>query len=209
MTLELGYNPSQNNPLSTKDWAWLACSVVAATGRGFHRTSLSAPDSSLEKMRAETLDVNPIDLQYPSLFHCLAAMADHLEHSVSTDLDDYQTWYYNICQKTEKSLARLATSDLEEKWREWKADQIDHQAATHEAEIATAVRNCNSAYFMSAAMSLGLNIVFEGPFDTPCPMTGQKRTVSGLTPTPAPSTPMPTRTNPPRMARQPSPFATP
>ena len=71
------------------------------------------------------MDNNPIDPCYPSLFHHLAVMADHLEHSVSTDLDDYQTWYYNICQKTEKSLARLATADIEEKWREWKANEID------------------------------------------------------------------------------------
>jgi hypothetical protein len=125
MALEYGYYPSQNNPLSTKDWARLACSVIAATGRGFHKTSALATDSSLEKIRVETTDDNPIDLCYPSLFHRLAAIADHLEHSVSTDLDDYQMWYYNIRQKTEKSLARLAMADLEEKWQEWKADQVD------------------------------------------------------------------------------------
>jgi hypothetical protein len=32
VTLESGYNPSQNTPLSTRDWARLACSLIAATG---------------------------------------------------------------------------------------------------------------------------------------------------------------------------------
>jgi hypothetical protein len=127
-------------------------------------------------------------------------MAEHLEHFIAPDLEDYQDWYFSLRLKTEKNMAKLATAELEEKWRQWKADQIDRHAATHEAEIDNAVRSRTASYFTSAANSLGLNLTFEGPFDAPLPvpMAGKKCTVSGSTPTPGPSTPRPVRTNPPQ-----------
>jgi hypothetical protein len=180
VVLEHGYNTSQNTSLSTKDWARLVCSLTTATGHGLHKTSLSAPESTLEKVRAEMANDAPIDLKYPTLFHRLAAMAAHLEHFISPDLDDYQDWYFSLRLKTEQKLAKLATAELEDKWCEWKVEQINCCIAAHEAEIENAVRNRFAPYFMSAAMSLGLNITFEGPFNTPlpAPVASKKHTVS-------------------------------
>jgi hypothetical protein len=90
MTLE-SYNPSQNTLLSTRDWARLACSIITATGQGYHKTTTSAPKSSLDQIRAATLDDNPIELKYPTLFHCLAIMAKQLEHTITSDVD--RAWH--------------------------------------------------------------------------------------------------------------------
>jgi hypothetical protein len=125
MTLESGYNPAQNTPLSTRDWARLACSIIAATGWGYHKTTTSAPESSLDQIKAATLDNDPIELKYPTLFHRLAIMAEQLEHTIASDVEDYQDWYFNLRLKTEQNMAKLATAELEEKWRDWKAAQID------------------------------------------------------------------------------------
>jgi hypothetical protein len=35
---------------------------------------------------------------------------------ISPDLGDYQDWYFDLKQKAEKELAKLATADMEEKW---------------------------------------------------------------------------------------------
>jgi hypothetical protein len=121
--------------------------------------AVTAPETSLEKLRAETIDEDPIDPKYPTLFHHLAAMAEHLEHFIAPDLEDYQDWYFSLRLKTEKNMAKLATGELEEKWQQWKADQINHRTATHEAEIDNTVRSRTASYFTSAASSLGLNLV--------------------------------------------------
>jgi hypothetical protein len=197
--IERGYYPARDpTPLSTRDWARLACSLVAAIGRGYHRQNTPGNEAVLEKVRKDLTDPNPLAQQYPTLFHRLAAMAENLEFCLSPDLDNYKDWYGYIRHKTEKEMAKLATIEAKEKWREWKADQIDRRAAAQEAEIAEAVRTRNSAYFMSSAFSIGLNAVFEGPFDgpRPVPTTGKKRTASGTTPIPCPSTPVATRKKP-------------
>ena len=188
--IERGYYPSRDpTPLSAQDWARLSCSLIAAIGRGYHRPNSQGNEATLEKVRKELIDPNPVAKQYPTLFHRLATMAEHLEFCLTPDLDNYQDWYGYLRHKIEKDIAKLATIEVEEKWREWKAEQIDRRAAAQEAEIANAVRNRNAAYFMSAAMSIGLSAVFEGPFDgpRPIPTTGKKRTASGATPTPGPS----------------------
>ncbi|KAI0285881.1 hypothetical protein BGY98DRAFT_1092709 [Russula aff. rugulosa BPL654] len=232
--VERGYYPARDpTPISARDWARLACSLVAAIGRGYHRQNSQTNESTLEKVRKGLIDPNPLASQYPTLFHRLSAMAEHLEFCLSPDLDNYQDWYGYLRHKAEKEIAKLATIEVEEKWREWKADQIDRRAAAQEAEIAAAVRNRNAPYFMSAAMSIGLSAVFEGPFDgpRPVPTTGKKRTASGAapnpgtsmavtnmnssqmdsvaTPDPGPATPRATRSNPPRAAKRSSPLTTP
>jgi hypothetical protein len=203
VTLESRYNPSQSTPLNTRDWARLVCVLIAATGQGFHKTGSTTPKTSLKKLRAETIDKDPIDPKYPTLFHRLAAMAEHLEHFIAPDLEDYQDWYFSLRLKTGKNMAKLATGKLEEKWQQWKADQINHCAAAYEAKIDNTVRSHTASYFTSAASSLGLNLTFEGPFNAPlpAPVTGKKHTVSGSMPAPGPSTPMPTRTNSPQVAK--------
>ena len=222
--IERGYYPSRDpTSLNPRDWARLACTLVSAIGRGYHRQDTEDNGATLEKIRGDLDDPNPITPLFPTLFHRLAASAESLEFCVSPDIDNYKGWYLYYRNKVEKEIARLATVDVEEKWREWKADQIDRRAAAQEAEMATAVRNRNACYFMTAAHSIGLNAVFEGPFDGPRPVstTGQKRTASGTvpapgpskapseTPDPGPSTPTATRTNPPRAAKRRSPSTTP
>jgi hypothetical protein len=118
VVLECSYNTSWNIPLSTKDWARLACSLITATGHGFHKTSSSAPESALEKVRAKMTDDDP---------HWPVAMAQHLEHFIAPDLDDYQDWYFSLRLITDQNMAKLATAELEDKWHEWKVDQIRPQ----------------------------------------------------------------------------------
>jgi hypothetical protein len=110
---------------------------------------------------------SPIDPNFPSLFHRLAPMGEHLEHCISTDLDNYQDWIGTLKMKMDQKLTKLATADLEEKWWEWKADQIDHRAAAELAIIDFAVRDRNSAYFITAANSLGLACMAQGPRENP------------------------------------------
>jgi hypothetical protein len=107
--------------------------------------------------------------------------------------------HFDLKQRAEKELVKLVMAEVEEKWQKWKVEQINCRAADQEAKIANAVRNCNGSYFMSAAMSLGLHAVFEGPFDNihANQSIGQKSTVLGNAPTLGPSMPTPTRTNPP------------
>lgn len=233
--VERGYYPTRDpTPLNTRDWARLACALISAIGRGYHRPNTSSNETMLDKVREEAIDENPVRPGYHTLFHRLTAAAEHLDHCVHPDVEDYQSWYLHLRDEIGKDMTKLATKEVEEKWREWKADQIDRRAADQEAEIATAVRNRNCSYFMSAALSLGLNAVFEGPFDgpRPVPTTGKKRTASGATPAPGPatpvsnriispstdpspapeagpSTPRATRLNPPRAAKRPSPSTTP
>ena len=80
-----------------------------------------------------------------------------------------------------------------------------------EFEMAAAVCNRNASFFMKAASSLGLTLVFEGPFDQQHPplTTGKKHTASSATPDPGSSMPVATRINPPCAVKKPSPASTP
>jgi hypothetical protein len=84
--------------------------MIAAVGRGHHRSNDPAHESLLEKIRAETTDPNPISSKYPTLFHRLSAMAPQLEVCIKSDLEDYQDWYLNMRTETEKNLTKLARS---------------------------------------------------------------------------------------------------
>ena len=75
------------------------------------------------------INPNPILPKYPTLFHCLALMEEHLELCLMPDIDDYQSWYTNLRTKTEKEMAKLTALEVKEKWYKWKADQIDCCAA--------------------------------------------------------------------------------
>jgi len=101
---------------------------------------------------------------------------------MSPNLDNYKDWQEYLQVQIEKEIAKLTTIEVEEKWQEWKASQVDRQAAAQKEEIAAAVRSRNTSFFMSSAFSLGINVVFKGPFDGPHPVsvTGKKCTASGV-----------------------------
>src|SRR6266849_8082719 len=59
--LERGYYPARDHtPLSTSDWAQLACALIAAVGRGYHCQYITTQESTLDKARAEATDSAPL-----------------------------------------------------------------------------------------------------------------------------------------------------
>lgn len=220
VTLGAGYYPTRDPTLlSTGDWASLACAVLAAIGRGYNHPYNPHSEVELALMRAEVTDPNPITPDDPTLFHRLNAIVTTLATEFRTDLinseEDFHDWYQSIRNTFERKAARAAHIEVEETWRQWKADQIDRRAAAQEAEIAREVRNRNVDYFLKAAEEMGIQNTPKGKYVAPqhTPATGGKRTVSGSIPKAGPSTPStprPTRVNPSRAAKStPSPTATP
>ena len=182
-TLAQGFHsPQTPAALSTTDWAKLSCALLSAIGRGYC-TEYSRREPKLEKVRLEAPDPNPLGPKYPTLFHCLAATATQLESHLGVDQEEYIDWYSTLRESFIKKTTKAAAAEVEEKWQQWKADQIDRRAAAQELEISTAVRNRNVTYFLSAAAKLGLR---PSPQIIPpshsTPTTGRKRSVSGSTP---------------------------
>ncbi|KAI0277016.1 hypothetical protein BGY98DRAFT_1187474 [Russula aff. rugulosa BPL654] len=199
-------------PLSPSEWARLSCKLLAAIGRGYRRTCDLERESMTGKIRAEVVDPNPIGPRYPTLFHRIAATASDIETNVAPDQDGYRDWYITLKKNFNEKAAKNAAGEVEEKWRRWKAEEIEKRAASQENEISAAVRNRNARYLFTAAEELGLTFASQNPPTDPfsTPTTGKKRTVSGSTPARGPSTPTPLRISLPRAAkRTPSPADTP
>jgi hypothetical protein len=220
VTLSAGYYPTRDPTLlGTGDWASLACAVLAAVGRGYNHPYNPDSDVELALMRAEVMDPSPLTPGNPTLFHRLNSIVTNLATEFRTDLvnseEDFQDWYHSVRNDFERKAARAAHIEVEETWRQWKADQIDRRAAAQEAEIAREVRNRNVDYLLRAAEELGIQNALNGKHVAPqhTPTTGGKRTVSGSIPKAGPSTPStpkPTRINPSRAAKStPSLTATP
>ncbi|KAI0247833.1 hypothetical protein BJV78DRAFT_1285261 [Lactifluus subvellereus] len=210
--LEKGYHsPQEPTPLNPTDWASLSCALLAAIGRGYS-LHYSQNQDTLEKVRAEVTDPKPLGPKYPSLFHRLAATNEHLGTHLSTDHETYEVWYSELKRSFNEKAAKAAAAEVEETWRQWKADQIDRRAAAQEAEISAAARSRNTNYFLTAAAEIGLHHTAPHPPEGLCtmPTIGRKRTVSGSTPGAGPSTPSSSRTRTPQITRKaPSPLSTP
>ena len=117
--IECGYYPScDHTPLNPRDWTRLACSLVAAIGQGYLCQNTQGNEARLKKVQQELTDPNPIIPEHPTLFHCLAVMAEHLEFCLNPDLDNYKGWYKYLKHKAEREIAKLATIEAEEKWQE-------------------------------------------------------------------------------------------
>ncbi|KAH9954202.1 hypothetical protein BC827DRAFT_1272839 [Russula dissimulans] len=214
--MEMGDYPKHGKvPLDPTNWARLACVLTAAIGRGLcqHCEASSQLEKKLDKVRADVPDNDPITKEFPTLFHRLAATASHLEMHISPDIENYADWYYHARVNFDRLATKAAATDIEEAWRQWKADQIDRRAAAQEAEIAEAVKGRNYAYFFAAAESIGLKRTQNNQGDVPPPIlpaTGGKRTVSGSAPIGATPHTTPRRSNPIRTTRSsPSLVATP
>ncbi|KAH9962562.1 hypothetical protein BC827DRAFT_1375715 [Russula dissimulans] len=207
--MEVGYHPNQqNNLLDLTNWARLACSLMATIGWGLarHCESNSEQEKRLDQIRASVINDDPITREYPTLFHCLAAMASHVEMHVAPDLESYPDWYFNSKMTFDRLATKAAVAEVEESWRQWKADQIDRCATAQEAKITDAVRNRNLPYFFNAVESIGLSRADKGQYDPPhltTPTTGNKRTVSGSLPKGKQTTTTPQRAIPPNTTQTP------
>ena len=128
-TLAQGFHsPQTPAALSTTDWAKLSCTLLSAIGRGYC-TEYSRREPKLEKVRLEALDPNPLGPKYPTLFHRLAATVTQLESHLGVDQEEYIDWYSTLRESFIEKTTKAAAAEVEEKWRQWKADQIDRRAA--------------------------------------------------------------------------------
>ncbi|KAH9959392.1 hypothetical protein BGW80DRAFT_1449125 [Lactifluus volemus] len=88
--LERGYFSTRDpTPLGPGDWARLSCALLAAVGRGYHRQYSTEKESTLDRVRAEIIDPDPLP-KNPTLFHRLAAIADDVSTHIGTDQEGYQ-----------------------------------------------------------------------------------------------------------------------
>ncbi|KAI0245244.1 hypothetical protein BJV78DRAFT_1356861 [Lactifluus subvellereus] len=166
--LEKGYHsPQEPTPLNPTDWASLSCALLAAIGRGYS-LHYSQNQDTLEKVRAEVTDPKPLGPKYPSLFHRLAATNEHLGTHLSTDHKTYEVWYSELKRLFNEKAAKAAAAEVEETWRQWKADQIDRRAAAQEAEISAAACSRNTNYFLTAAAEIGLHHTAPRPPEGLC-----------------------------------------
>ena len=187
------HSPQAPAALNTADWAKLLCALLSAIGRGYC-SEYARKEPKLEKVRTEAPDPNPLGPKYPTLFHHLAATVTQLESHLGVDQEEYADWYFTLRESFTEKATKAAATEVEEKWQQWKAKQIDRQATAQETEISAAVRNRNMNYFLSAAKEVGLR---PTPLSIPpshsTPTIGKKRSVSGSIPGSSHNTPTATR----------------
>jgi len=114
--IERGYHPTRDpTPLGASEWARLSCAMLAAVGRGYHRQYSIEKEGTLDKIRAETIDPNPLP-KNPTLFHHLAAIADDIGTHVGVDQDGYQDWYHIQKEEFNRKATKAAAAEVDEKW---------------------------------------------------------------------------------------------
>lgn len=81
--IECGYHPNkEETPLNTGTWARLACTVMAAIGRGYDYQYTAEQGEAFNKARAESFDPEPLTPDCPTYFHRLAVMAGTISHHI-------------------------------------------------------------------------------------------------------------------------------
>ena len=190
--IERGYYSTRDpTPLGTSEWARLSCTILAAVGRGYHRQYSTENESTLKRVRAETIDPNPLP-KNPTLFHRLAAIADDINTHVGTDQEDYQDWYVTLKDEFNTKAAKAAAVEIDEKWLIWKANQLDLLAQQNEKDIIALAKDKGIDYFIATGQRMGLQIT-RGPTtmsSIPTPTLGRKRTISGSLPRSGRTTPV-------------------
>ena len=78
--------------------------------------------------------------KYLTLFHRLAATATQLESHLGVDQEEYIDWYSMLRESFTEKATKAMAAEVEEKWRQWKAAQIDRRAEAQEMEISVPVR---------------------------------------------------------------------
>ncbi len=182
--IERGYYAARDpTPLGPSEWVSLSCALLAAVGRGYHRQYSTEKESTLEKVRAEVIDLDPLP-KNPTMFHCLASIADDINTHIGTDQEDYQDWYLTLKKDFNTKVTKAAAAEVDEKWLEWKAKHIDMLAQQNEQDISAQARNRGIDYFIATGERLGLCITRSTPDrnSTPTPTAGRKRMASGSLP---------------------------
>jgi len=182
--IERGYHPTRDpTPLGASEWARLSCAMLAAVGRGYHRQYSIEKEGTLDKIRAETIDPNPLP-KNPTLFHRLAAIADDIGTHVGVDQDGYQDWYHIQKEEFNRKATKAAAAEVDEKWLSWKAKNLDMLAQQSEKEITAQARKNGIDYFIATGQRLGLHITRDTAITSTFqpPTTGKKRTASGSLP---------------------------
>ena len=207
--VEHGYGSNRDPaPLEPSDWARLLCTLLAAVGRGYHRQYTPDQKAALARVRAQAADPNPLLGAYPTFFHRLGATAEQVAFTLKADSSEepigYHDWYGVLKKDFTTKATKAAAAEVDEKWLTWKATELDRRAAADEKEIAAKTRERGAAYLNSIADRLGLQVIPKGAPTQPVQLAGLKRTVSGSTPKPAQTVPIPqaTRVNPPRAAKK-------
>jgi hypothetical protein len=67
--------------------------MLVVVGHGYYWQEAHNSESTLEKVRDSSYDPKLLDPKFPTLFHRLAATADHLELHIGVDQSNYQDWY--------------------------------------------------------------------------------------------------------------------
>ena len=81
--IEHGYHPKkEETPLNAGTWARLACTVMAAIGRGYDYQYTAEQGEAFNKARAESFDPEPLTPDCPIYFHQLAVMVGTISHHV-------------------------------------------------------------------------------------------------------------------------------
>ena len=206
-TLECGYYKTKNPiPLGTVDWARLACAISAATGCGYTKQCEYNLKEATGKIQAETPDPSPLSRSYLTLFHCLLAMAEHLEAYTSTNIDLYKSWFASIKDEFYLKASETAAVETTELYRQWKANEIEWCSAEMKAKILAAAKTKNHAFFHAAVAKLGLQQMYKGPHnDTTAPMPLPSPVIpskSGKQTPLATPTPKEQRVNPPQLMKK-------
>jgi hypothetical protein len=208
--LERGYCSNRDPaPLGSSDWARLSSALIAAVGRGYHCQYTPDQEAALEKMRIGATDPDPLLGTYPTFFHRLGVTAEEVAFNIGADAKEepngYQEWYSTLKATFTKKATKAAAAKVDEKWLNWKANELDRLADTFQSEIGAKAREKGTDYFIETAERLGLQVTRVGIPTNPTLASGRKRTASGsmLQPTPSvPPTPKATRVNPPWAAKR-------
>ena len=128
--------------------------------RGYHQQYTLDQKAAPERVRTETADPNLISSTYLSLFHCLGATAEDIAFSLAADareeLDSYQKWYSVLKTEFIIKATKAATAKVNEKWLNWKADQLNRLSYAQQSKMAAKIRERGIHYFIELANILGL-----------------------------------------------------
>jgi hypothetical protein len=202
--IERGYFPARDpTPLGPSEWARLSSALLAAIGRGYHRQYRPDKIMALDEARKRALDPEPIYENFPTFFHRLAATAEDLGPIVGEGMTNYQDEFLEIKKRCNEKATKAAATEVDEKWNEWKANELDRRASADELLIQTHTREKGVSYFIETAKTLGLHLTREEApkSQTPTPKASRKRTISGTAPESIP-TPTATRISLPRAAKR-------
>ena len=168
-------NPSTEG-VGTTDWARLTCALLAAMGRGYTlQYDQSRSIAEIRKGWDEAPDPDPLATKYPTLFHRAAVTASLLDDQITADKDGFLSYATKLKADIHDIALKAAHAEVEEKTRQWKANQIERRTADLEKEISAEASRRNADYFLRAAAELGLRPPPPPQAVPPAPKCGTPR----------------------------------